>query len=61
MKRKANCVETGTTHPTLPTPAADKDTTYDQTNAEFDYNTTPWTPTNLAGCEADTLTFETEA
>lgn len=61
MKRKANCVEAGTTHPTLPTPASGADTTYDQTNAEFDYNTTPWTPTNLAGCETDTLAFEAEA
>jgi len=54
-------VASGSTHPTQPTPAVDADTTYDQTNAEYDYNTTPWTPSNLAGCEADTLTMETEA
>ena len=58
----ANCVATsGNAHPTLPTPAVGTDTAYDQTNAEFDYNTTPWVPTNAAGCETDALTMETEA
>jgi hypothetical protein len=54
-------VHNGAAHPAA-TPAVNADTTYDQANAEYDYNTgTAWNPTNLAACEAAIQTFEKEA